>query len=169
MSGLVLFLNGIFRSLLTKQAEEASIRVFLSNLRSLLLTPPHRNSTVLSIDPGFSHGCKLAVLSSSGSVLETAVIYPNFKISKNQECTAAGRKIAELINKHSVSTIAIGNGTACRETEALVSDVISNGKLSGGLQSDNREFQQGFTGDLTKIRPFLAFYLLKTYPRFTEY
>jgi len=119
------------RSLLTKEAEEASISVFLSNLRSLLLTPPHRNSTVLSIDPGFSHGCKLAVLSSSGSVLETAVIYPNFKISKNQECTAAGRKIAELINKHSVSTIAIGNGTACRETEALVSDVISNGKLSG--------------------------------------
>jgi len=120
------------RSLLTKQAEEASISVFLSNLRSLLLTPPHRNSTVLSIDPGFSHGCKLAVLSSSGSVLETAVIYPNFKnVPKNQECTAAGRKIIELINKHSISTIAIGNGTACRETEALVSDVISNGKFSG--------------------------------------
>ena len=67
------------RASLTKAAEEASILVFLSNLRSLLLTPPQRNITVLAIDPGFSHGCKVAVLSPTGTLLDTAVIHPNFR------------------------------------------------------------------------------------------
>ena len=122
------------RASLTKTAEEASISVFLSNLRSLLLTPPHRDNTVLAIDPGFSHGCKLAVLSQTGSVLDTNVIYPNFRNTNNQESSPAARKIIELVKKHSVSTIAIGNGTACRETESLVSDIISGGQMSSGVR-----------------------------------
>ena len=119
------------RAALTREAEAASITVFLSNLRALLLVPPHRDSAVLAIDPGFSHGCKLAALSPAGAVLDTAVIYPNFRNTKHQEASPAGRKIAELVKKHSISTIAIGNGTACRETEALVSDIISGGGVAG--------------------------------------
>ena len=118
------------RAGLTRMAEEASISVFLANLRSLLLSPPHRNVTVLAVDPGFAHGCKLAVLSATGSVLDTAVIHPNFRNTKGQEASPAARKLNELLRKHSVSTIAIGNGTACRETEALVSDIIQSQGLT---------------------------------------
>ena len=118
------------RAALTKAAEEASISVFLSNLRSLLLTPPHRDHTLLSIDPGFSHGCKVVVLSPSGSLLDQAVIKPNFRQVQGQEDTQAGRQLVELVKKHSVTTIAIGNGTACRETEGLVAALISCGKFS---------------------------------------
>jgi len=118
------------RAALTKSAEEASISVFLSNLRSLLLTPPHRDHTLLSIDPGFSHGCKVVVLSPTGSLLDQAVIKPNFRQLQGQEDTQAGRQLVELVRKYSVTTIAIGNGTACRETEGLVAALISGGKFS---------------------------------------
>eukprot|EP00092_Neocalanus_flemingeri_P032376 GFUD01035199.1.p1 GENE.GFUD01035199.1~~GFUD01035199.1.p1 ORF type:complete len:863 (-),score=296.98 GFUD01035199.1:64-2652(-) len=118
------------RAALTKTAEEASISVFLSNLRSLLLSPPHRGHTLLSLDPGFSHGCKVAILSPSGSMLDQAVIHPNFRQTHGQEETSAGKKLIELVRKHSVTTIAIGNGTACRETEGLVSALISSGNFS---------------------------------------
>jgi len=117
------------RAALLKSAEEASISVFLSNLRSLLLTPPHRGHAVLSLDPGFSHGCKVAVLSSTGSLQDQAVIKPNFRQVEGQEDTQAGKKLVELVKKYSVSTIAIGNGTACRETECLVAALISSGKF----------------------------------------
>jgi len=118
------------RASLTKTAEEASISVFLSNLRSLLLTPPHRGQTLLSIDPGFSHGCKVAILSPTGSMLDHAVIHPNFRQTQGQEDSPAGRKLVELVRKYTVTTIAIGNGTACRETEGLVSALITAGKFS---------------------------------------
>ena len=84
------------RASLTKAAEEASIDVFLSNLRSLLLTPPHRGNIVLAIDPGFSHGCKVAVLSPTGAVLDTTVLRPSFKSPHSQQDSPAGRKLMSL-------------------------------------------------------------------------
>ena len=120
------------RAGLTRAAEEASISVFLSNLRCLLLTPPHRNTTVLAIDPGFAHGCKVAVLSHTGALLDTAVLRPNFRSPESSHHSSpAGRKLTELCRSHGVSTVAIGNGTACRETEALVAELIREGKFSG--------------------------------------
>ena len=84
------------RASLTKAAEEASIDVFLSNLRSLLLTPPHRGNIVLAIDPGFSHGCKVAVLSPTGAVLDTTVLRPCFKSPHSQQDSPAGRQLMSL-------------------------------------------------------------------------
>ena len=115
------------RASLTKAAEEASILVFLSNLRSLLLTPPHRGSTVMAIDPGFSHGCKVAVLSPTGTLLDQTVLYPRFKSPQPLKDSPAGRQLISLARQHRVTTVAIGNGTACRETEAFVSDCIAAG------------------------------------------
>ena len=91
------------RAGLTRSAEEASVSVFLSNLRSLLLTPPHRDNTVLAIDPGFAHGCKIAVLSSTGAVLDTGVIRPNFRLTAGQASSPAARRIIDLVNKHQVT------------------------------------------------------------------
>ena len=102
--------------------------MFLSNLRSLLLTPPHRNSTVLAIDPGFSHGCKVAVLSPTGALLDTAVLRPNFRSPGVALASSpAGMRLSQLCLQHGVDTVAIGNGTACRETETLVAACIAGG------------------------------------------
>jgi len=118
------------RAELSKNAEDASILVFLENLRKLLLTPPLRGKTILSIDPGFGHGCKVAVLSGNGSVLDTAVVHPNFQNPDSAGNTAAGKRLQALVVQHKVSTICIGNGTACRETEAVVSALVSKGAFS---------------------------------------
>lgn len=118
------------RAELSKNAEDASILVFLENLRKLLLTPPHRGKTILSIDPGFAHGCKVAVLSGNGSLLDTAVVHPNFHNPDSAGNTAAGKKLQALVIQYKVATIAIGNGTACRETEAVVSSLVSSGAFA---------------------------------------
>ena len=115
------------RAALTKSAEEASITVFLENLRALLLAPPHRGHTLLAIDPGFKHGCKLAVLSEGGDLVEQGVIYP--RPGEPRTAPASGT-LLRLVRDHKVSTIAIGNGTACREVETLVSGLISQGAFS---------------------------------------
>ncbi|KAK8778019.1 hypothetical protein V5799_020641 [Amblyomma americanum] len=110
------------RSQLTKEAEKESVSVFRSNLRQLLLTPPVRGHAVLGIDPGFRHGCKLAAVSANGSLLEHAVIYPHGG-SKAQ----AANVLREMIRRHNCDLVALGNGTACRETEAFLSELISRG------------------------------------------
>jgi len=110
------------RSELTKMAENSAIASFAENLRKLLLTPPFRGKKILSLDPGFSHGCKVAVVSETGDVIETAVIYPRFQNPNSDE--PAIRKLSELVVDHHVDTIAIGNGTGCRETQSLVSHAI---------------------------------------------
>ena len=112
------------RAELKRTAEEASISVFISNLRNLLLAPPHRDATVLALDPGFKHGCKLAVLSPTGAVLDTDTIYLKSKYQ-------AVQKLIQLLKKHSVSTVAIGDGTGYRDAEALVSDIIRDQGLTG--------------------------------------
>lgn len=109
------------RSSLTKQAEKESVDLFMMNLYRLLLTPPARGKNVLGLDPGFLHGCKLAVLSPTGEVLETAIIFP-FGERANEE--KARNKVVELILKHSCDYVAVGNGTGCRDAETFISHLI---------------------------------------------
>ncbi|EZA52895.1 hypothetical protein DMN91_011350 [Ooceraea biroi] len=108
------------RSELKERAETASINVFATNVKQLLLTPPVRGKVILGIDPGFRHGCKLAVVSEHGDVLETAVIYPHNQ-SGNFEHSA--NALAKLVKKHRCSLLALGNGTACRETEQFLTRI----------------------------------------------
>ncbi|XP_042907860.1 S1 RNA-binding domain-containing protein 1 [Parasteatoda tepidariorum] len=115
------------RGELTKKAERESISVFGSNVRSLLLTPPVRGKTVIGIDPGFSHGCKIGVVSSKGEVLCTDVIYPHTKSKMTKFPDPNGEKILGLISNYRAEILAIGNGTACRETEVWLSNLIKAG------------------------------------------
>jgi uncharacterized protein len=107
---------------LTEQAEEQAIGVFAKNLRSLLLQPPLRDQRVLAIDPGFRTGCKVAVLDEYGHCLLPDVVYVTGSAEKR---AAAIEKLAGLLREHSCNLIVIGNGTACRETEELVSELIA--------------------------------------------
>lgn len=109
------------RSLLTKEAEKESTGLFVTNLYRLLLTPPVRGKNVLGLDPGFSHGCKLAVIGSTGEVLDTAVIFP---FGKNANSIQAKNMLVELALKHSCDYVAVGNGVGCREAETLMSQLI---------------------------------------------
>ncbi len=108
---------------LTDEAEVHAVKVFARNLRSLLLQAPLLGRRVLAIDPGFRTGCKLAALDEHGNLLEDGVIYPHPPQNKKQE---AKLKLEELVRKHQIQVIAIGNGTACRETEELVADLITD-------------------------------------------
>ena len=110
------------RSELTDKASESAIKVFSSNLRQLLMQPPVKDTVTLGVDPGFRTGCKLAVVDGTGKVLDTGVAYittnEKFKVEQGK------KKIKELIEKYNVSTIAIGNGTASRESEQIVSEIL---------------------------------------------
>lgn len=108
---------------LTEQAERHAIEVFAKNLRSLLLQPPLRNEKVLAIDPGFRTGCKLAALDEFGQCQHHDVIYVTGSAGKKAKTL---EKLAGILKEHECSLIAIGNGTACRETEELVSELISS-------------------------------------------
>lgn len=106
---------------LTATADDHAIGVFAKNLRSLLLQPPLRGQTVLGIDPGYRTGCKIAVVDPTGKVLATQTIYPDRRRQQAEDA------LRNLIKAHGVTVIAIGNGTASRETEALVAETISEG------------------------------------------
>lgn len=106
---------------LTEEAETHAVRVFARNLRSLLLQPPLRGRRVLAIDPGFRSGCKVAALDETGNLLEECVVFPHQPQNRKPE---AKGKLEELLRKHQLNVIAIGNGTACRETEEVVAEVI---------------------------------------------
>ncbi|MEQ8821994.1 MAG: Tex family protein [Sumerlaeia bacterium] len=106
------------RTELKKRADEEAIRVFVSNLRELLLAPPLGQKRVLAIDPGFRTGCKVVVLDAQGKLLDDTVIYPTLGEGRKQE--EAGRVLRDLCQKHKLDAIAIGNGTASRETETFV-------------------------------------------------
>ncbi|HBR03809.1 MAG TPA: RNA-binding transcriptional accessory protein [Ruminiclostridium sp.] len=106
---------------LTEAASEQAIKVFSENLRNLLLQPPVKGRVVLGLDPAYRTGCKLAVVTETGSVLHTGVIYPTPPQNKTAEATAA---LKALIAKYRVDIIAIGNGTASRETEIFAAGVI---------------------------------------------
>ena len=112
---------------LTEKGEQQAIVVFSQNLRNLLLQPPVRGQIVLGIDPGFRTGCKLAVIDDTGKLLETGVIFPHPPQGQKRE---AGIKLKELIKKWQVTAITIGNGTASRETESLVAELIKTENLA---------------------------------------
>jgi protein Tex len=109
------------RRALTEQAEEHAIQIFASNLRSLLSQPPLAGHTVLGVDPGFRTGCKVAVVDPTGKVLDTATIYPH---EPQRQWDRAIQALAALIARYGVTIIAIGNGTASRETEQLAAQLI---------------------------------------------
>ncbi|MGI6029483.1 MAG: Tex family protein [Candidatus Heteroscillospira sp.] len=114
------------RSALTEQASEGAIGNFALNLRPLLLQPPVKGCVTLGFDPGFRTGCKVAVVDGTGKVLDTGVVYPTAPHNKTAE---AGRILSSMINKHGVQCIAIGNGTASRESELFIADMLQ--KLPG--------------------------------------
>ena len=111
-----------FRRDLTEKAERHAISVFAQNLRNLLLQPPLHSQRVLAIDPGFRTGCKLAVLDEIGTVVVVDVMY----ILSDEKKVEAKSKLTTLIREHGCHVIVIGNGTACRETEELVAELISS-------------------------------------------
>jgi uncharacterized protein len=112
---------------LTERAEAHAVTVFARNLRNLLLQPPVRDRRVLAIDPGFKSGCKLVALDQFGTMLDHAVMYLVGKEGRRQEAT---QKLVDLVTRHELQVVVIGNGTACRETEDFVATVLSN-ELSG--------------------------------------
>ncbi|MEL7602821.1 MAG: Tex family protein [Bacillota bacterium] len=109
------------RAELTDMANEQAISMFALNLKPLLLQPPVRGKTALGLDPAYRTGCKIAVVDETGKALETAVIYPTPPQNKKEE---AAKTLTRLIEKHDVGVIAIGNGTASRESEQFVADLL---------------------------------------------
>ena len=112
------------RSEMSANAAEESIKVFAANLRQMLLQPPLKSSVILGLDPGYAHGCKTAVIDGTGKVLDTAIIYPVRESASAAKVEAAKKKVKEFIQKYGVNAIAIGNGTASRETESFAAEVI---------------------------------------------
>ena len=109
------------RNFLTQKAEEKSIEVFAKNLNQLLMESPLVGKTILGWDPAFRTGCKLAIIDETGKVLDTALIYPTEPQNKVKESI---KTVRDLIDKYDINVIAIGNGTASRESEQIVSDII---------------------------------------------
>ena len=111
------------RNELTEKAEEQAIHIFAENLRNLLLQPPLKGKTVLGVDPAYRTGCKLAVVDETGKVLHIDVIYPH-PPAPQEERAKASEKIRNIITEFAVEMIAIGNGTASRETEEFIANVL---------------------------------------------
>jgi uncharacterized protein len=109
------------RKELTEKAEEQAIHIFSENLRNLLLQPPLKGRVVLGVDPAYRTGCKLSVVDETGKVLYIGVIYPHAPVNKRGE---AVKKLLDILNKYEIEVVAVGNGTASRETEQLVAEVI---------------------------------------------
>ncbi len=109
------------RTTLFDDACEGALKVFSENLRNLLLAAPLKGKTVLGYDPGYAHGCKLAVVDKTGKVLDTAVIYP---VKPRENIEGSKAIVLKLINKHNVDVIAIGNGTASRESEQFIANTL---------------------------------------------
>lgn len=115
------------RQKLKEKADHEAIQVFASNLYELLMAPPLGESSVMAIDPGFRTGCKLVCLNKQGELLHHDVIYPNFESKSGGAAEGATKKVLELSKKHNVEAIAIGNGTASRETESFLKAVDFEG------------------------------------------
>ncbi len=116
------------RSSLTDQANEGAIHTFALNLKPLLMQPPVKGKVTMGLDPGYRMGCKVAVVDGTGKVLDTDVVYPTYSEKKKEECI---QRLTEMIRQHHVEHIAIGNGTASRETEAMTVEMIR--RLGGGV------------------------------------
>lgn len=114
------------RTELKLAAEKASHEVFSTNLKQLLLSPPLKGKRILGIDPGFSHGCKTALISETGDVLAHSVIYPHSRSADSR--TKAASVLRGMLQKHNCALIALGNGTGCRKTEEWLTELIRDGK-----------------------------------------
>jgi len=114
------------RSELQEKSELEAISVFRNNLKALLMQSPFGQQTVMGLDPGYRTGCKMAIVGTTGQVLDTGVIYP---VPPNEQLDRSTKTIVQMINKHNVCAIAIGNGTACRETEFFVKNVVKEKDL----------------------------------------
>ena len=112
------------RSDMTATAAEESIKVFASNLRQMLMQPPMKESVILGLDPGYAHGCKTAVIDATGKVLDHAIIYPVRESASASRVEEAKKIVKRFIEKYNVNVISIGNGTASRETESFVADIL---------------------------------------------
>lgn len=110
------------RSSLTEEAEAHAIKIFAANLRQLLLQPPIRGQVVLGIDPGFRTGCKIAVVDATGKPLHNTTIYPH---EPKNDWAGSKKTLLDLISRYKVGVLAIGNGTASRESEALAAEIIA--------------------------------------------
>ena len=117
------------RSYLTDQADEGAIHMFALNLKPLLMQPPVKGKVTMGLDPGYRMGCKVAVVDGTGRVLDTAVVYPTHGKRQKEE---AIETLSKLVKKHRVQHIAIGNGTASRETEQMTVELIR--RLGGNLR-----------------------------------
>ena len=115
------------RSDLTEVACDGAIHNFALNLKPLLMQPPVKGKVTMGLDPGYSHGCKVAIIDGTGKVLDTTVVYPTFSDARREE---AIKVLSVLIKKHKVEHLAIGNGTASRETESMAADMLS--RINGG-------------------------------------
>lgn len=111
------------RSNLTEMASEQAIKMFGSNLKPLLMQPPVKDRVTLGFDPAYRTGCKIAVVDGTGKVLDTTVVYPTPPHNKKEE---AAEKLSALIKKYGVTAIAVGNGTASKESEIFISELIKN-------------------------------------------
>ena len=120
------------RAALTEKASEGAIGQFALNLKPLLMQPPVKGKVTMGLDPGYRMGCKVAVVDGTGRVLDTAVVYPTYEERQKKEAIAA---LAKLIKKHCVENIAIGNGTASRETEQMAVELIRQVNESGARVS----------------------------------
>ena len=116
------------RSALTDQADEGAIGQFALNLKPLLLQPPVKGHVTMGLDPGYRMGCKVAVVDATGKVLDTAVVYPTHGQRQKEEAIA---RLSRMIRSHGVTHIAIGNGTASRETEQMAVELIR--RVGGGV------------------------------------
>ena len=116
------------RSALTERAAEGAIANFALNLKALLMQPPVKGHVTMGLDPGYAHGCKVAVIDGTGKVLDTTVVYPTYGERQKKEAIT---RLSALIRKHRVEHLAIGNGTASRETEQMAAEMIR--ALGGGV------------------------------------
>lgn len=116
------------RNLLTESASEGAIGQFALNLKPLLLQPPVKGKVTMGLDPGFRMGCKVAVVDGTGKVLDTTVVYPTHGERQKNECIAT---LSRLVKRHGVEHIAIGNGTASRETEQMAVELIHQANAAG--------------------------------------
>ncbi|MFC3039287.1 Tex family protein [Virgibacillus xinjiangensis] len=114
------------RNSLSEKAEAQAIEVFSMNLKNLLLQPPLKDKKILGVDPAFRTGCKIAVVDETGKVLDVTVMYPT---APRKDTAGAEKIVRELVKKHEIELIAIGNGTASRETEQFIADVIQGNGL----------------------------------------
>ena len=124
------------RTTLFDDAAEGALKVFSENLRNLLLVSPIKGKTVLGYDPGYGHGCKLAVVDKTGKVMDTAVIYPFRSKGKPDEADLAKAKnvVLRLVKKNSVDIVSIGNGTASRESERFIADTLRDSECPAGVK-----------------------------------